>query len=556
SHANRLLALAALHPGRRVLMGATPCDDVQTMVDGLTTLGFRLEWQDRSRGRIVIDGGLPVHEGNGTLPCGPAGTALRFLVAIAALVPGEWTITGDERMRERPIGPLVSALRELGVEAEDASGCPPVRVRGGTWRHDACRLDASLSSQFLSALLLAGSAREGGIQVDLTTALASPGYLRATESALRHFGHGLEREGERLRLVSVPSRGRRLLRVDADWSAAGFWLVLSSLTGGDFHDPALWKGGSDQPDFDLPKMLAFMRKPGDLDLDLSALPDQAMNLAVVAARRRGRTRFRGLANLRHKECDRLTVMTREFQRAGITIKEEPDGVIIEGPATLRPCTFNPEGDHRMVMALALLGSLADGLSVSDADCVSKSYPGFIRDLERAHERARAIAIIGMRGAGKSSLAVSLARVLGLRSLDTDAIVEARLGQSIADVVRHRGWSAFRDAESQAVATALEPNCVVALGGGAIETEDVRCRLQDRAVVVWVREAVPTLVTRLRANEDRPRLSDAALEDEVASFAARRDPIHAMIADIVLPSGVDLETRTSQCWQALQDLCSW
>ena len=221
STANRALIAAVLAEGRTVLEHATPCDDVAAMVDNLQHMGFRLSWLDRDHGRLLVEGGLPATPGTAVLDCGNAGTTLRFLTSLCALVPGDWTLTGSPRMRERPIGPLVHALRRLGAEIEDHDGCPPLRIRGGTLRSGTTVLDASVSSQFASSLLLVAPAVPGGVAVEIQNPASQP-YLELTREVMTAFG--VTRDGE-----SYRSPGR--FAVEGDWSAIGAFLVLAELTG-------------------------------------------------------------------------------------------------------------------------------------------------------------------------------------------------------------------------------------------------------------------------------------------------------------------------------------
>ena len=386
SAANRALAAACLRPGPTRLERATACEDVEVMVAGLQALGFDVRWEDRAAGRIHVRGGLP-SEGSSEpveIDCRLAGTALRFLTALAVVVPGRFVLTGDQRMQERPIAPLVRALRLLGAQIEDTDGCPPVRVGPGKARQGRTRLDASTSSQFLSALMLIGPALPGGLDVTLEAPPSSVGYVRLTKRALELQGHavtlaGLD-TGERVR-VEPPTSGSSIastVRIEGDWSAAGVWTVLARLTGSSFADPSL-PAATDQGDAGLEAVLDHLGPSGDVDWESGEVPDQVMNLALFAAARRGRTRLRGIGNLSLKECDRLAVLEGELGRAGLRAERAGDGLDIRGGCRPRAATLDPHGDHRMVMAFTALGALADGIRVRTPDCVAKSYPGFLDD---------------------------------------------------------------------------------------------------------------------------------------------------------------------------------
>jgi 3-phosphoshikimate 1-carboxyvinyltransferase len=542
SHANRAIVAACLAAGRSTVRDATPSDDVAALADNLQRMGFRLDWVDRTDGLLQIDGGLPERApqaGPVELDCGLGGTTLRFLCAVAALLPGDWILTGSARMRERPVADLVRALRALGVEAEAADGRPPVRIRGGLRRGGQVALDASRSSQFLSALLLIGPVLDGGLRIDLTGPPTSPTYVELTTRVLETFGAEVRVEGLR---YTVPGTGLRTigdLRIEGDWSAAGAWLALAELTRSRFRGTNL-AADSAQGDRLLPLQLELLRRPGAVELDLTDTPDQAMNLAVVAAFRPGRTRLTGAANLRGKECDRLAVTAAELQRAGVDCRETADGLEIDGPARLRPALLRCHGDHRMAMAFAVLGSLAGGIGIDDPACVSKSYPQFFRDLRAARHSPRCVALIGMRGAGKTSLGRALAERLGADFADSDAAFERERG-GIADFVARSGWDAFRALESGILADLLAPGRVVALGGGALERPGNLDLCRERALLVWVREEPATLVERL-GREPRPALTGLPPAEEVAALCARREPVFASVADLSLEPGTSVAER--------------
>ncbi|MCA8973586.1 MAG: 3-phosphoshikimate 1-carboxyvinyltransferase [Planctomycetes bacterium] len=543
SLANRALVAACLAPGRTVIDNATPGEDVELMVTNLRRLGFDVRWRDRPSGRVEVDGGLPTGRGSAVLDCGNAGTTLRFLTALAALVPGDWVVTGSARMQQRPIGPLVRALRSLGAELEDRDGCPPITIRGGTLRGGRVAIDTRVSSQFASALALVAPAAPDGIELGIDNAASRP-YLALTQKVMAAFG--------------VTAAGRRYASpghhaIEADWSAAGAFLVLAELTGSRVRtanlDPA-----SDQPDRSLPEVIIAMRRPGDLIVDCAGTPDQLMNLAVLAAHRAGATRFVGASNLRHKECDRLEVLARELGKVGVDIEQHDDGVVVGPSPTLRAARLDPCGDHRMAMAFAVLGSMHAGIAIEDPGCVAKSYPAFFADLARIHCAPPCLALVGMRGAGKSTFGAELARALGLPCIDVDAEFERRHG-AIAAFVAAAGWSRFRELEERLVDESLRPGHVIALGGGAVLSRRTRQRLRDRALVVHLDEELATLERR-NAGGDRPALTDRGVVGEVAAVLAERQPLYREVADVTLPPG-----RTPAQWVAtlqreLRARCSW
>ncbi|MEO6597167.1 MAG: 3-phosphoshikimate 1-carboxyvinyltransferase [Planctomycetota bacterium] len=520
SEANRLLVAAALSGRAVTVTGAVPSDDVRHLVSGLATLGYDARFLDEARGIVHVGPRAANPQDRGELFCGNAGTAVRFLVSVAAITPGQWTITGDAAMQRRPIAPLVAAWRQLGVEIEDSNGCPPVRVRGGACRGGRVELDASCSSQFVSSLLLVGAALPEGLDIRFAGSLASVGYAQLTCTLLRQFGvvASLRDDGASVRRGSDMAPAD--VAVGADWSAMGVWTCLQHLTGFRVRASNL-HAGSGQPDEQLDSVLHTLEGGGERTIDVSLLPDQFLNLAITAALRSGTTRLVGAANLRHKECDRIAVMARELTRVGVPATELPDGLAIEGNRRLRPATIDPENDHRVAMAFALLGLLSPGITIDDPGCVAKSYPLFWRDLEAVRASRRCVAVVGMRGAGKSTFAEALARHTGGAWIDTDTEFERQHGPITAFVERN-GWTEFREHEARIVARSIAPGHIVSTGGGAVETPAVRKVLNADAEVVWLDGPVEVLRARIRSDpRPRPSVTGQDVELELETLLVRR-----------------------------------
>lgn len=553
SHVNRALIAATLSDGRTTITGITPFDDVQHMVNGLQTLGFNVQWTDESKSAVDVQGGLPAEspdEDSKELFCGNAGTAVRFLTSLACLVPGSWTITGDEHMQKRPIQPLIDALRELGAEIEATDGCPPIHIKGGGMGGGEISLDASKSSQYLTSLLLVGPALSDGLTINLTSELTSPTYIELTNKVMRDFGIDTS-------AFTIPKSAKYTspdaCEIEGDWSAASAFLCLAEATKSrirftNLHHDSL------QGDRKVPSVIQEMRQDGELTIDCTDFPDQVMNLCVLAAKRNGVTNFRGAANLRLKECDRIGVTVTELKKAGLHIEEHEDGITVTGPTeNITPVRLDPHHDHRMAFCYAVLGSLADGIEIQDAHCVSKTYPHFFDDLQKLHNSPRCIALVGMRACGKSQLAKKLAKTLNLKHFDTDDTFERQAGP-IGEFVEKHGWETFREGEEIAVKECLQPGNVVSLGGGAIESETTRSLLDKEAITIWM-YATPAFIVQRLKETDRPALTDLPLEKEVQETMQRRDPLYEKAADITLPNDLRYAEQIPFLQQELQNVCS-
>jgi 3-phosphoshikimate 1-carboxyvinyltransferase len=336
--------------------------------------------------------------------CGNAGTMFRFLVAVLAAIPGEWRLDGVPRLRERTVGPLIETLRGLGAEiaCEGGEGFAPLAIHGRRLRGGRVALDAGVSSQFLSALLMAALVAEGEIEIAVP-ALTSRPYVDLTLDAIARFGGRVEAtaDGYRVR-PGLASPGT--FRVEGDFSAAAYPAAAAALTGGRVLLTGL-PAASRQGDRGFLDLLAAMGarvewRPGDdavevagsgrleaVDRDLSAMPDQVPTLAALAPFAHGTTVIRGVPHLRIKESDRLAAMVEGLRAIGAQAEETADGLVVPGVWAERrpapppaPLPVDPHGDHRIAMSLAIAGLARPGVLVTRPEVVEKSYPRFWEDL--------------------------------------------------------------------------------------------------------------------------------------------------------------------------------
>ncbi len=394
------LALLAGRPAR--LVRPLDAEDTRLFRAALERLGWRVE--PHGDALELWPGARPAAA---ELACGNAGTLFRFLAASLAALPGRWRLDGTPRLRQRPVGPLLAALRGLGarIECEGAEGFAPLRIEGRRLPGGRVVLDAGLSSQFLSALLMAGLTAAAPVEVEVA-ALTSGPYVDLTLEAAARFGGRLERVGTGFRVVpgplAAPAEG---FVVEGDFSAACYPAAAAALTGGEVTLEGL-RAESRQGDRGFFDRLAAMgatvswpaggevaRVRGDgrlraLDTDLSGLPDQVPTLAALAPFARGTTRIRGVPHLRIKESDRLAAMAAGLRRLGAVAEERPDGLEVPGvwaaavpPPPPRPLRVDPHDDHRIAMSLALVGLVRPGVVVGAPEVVAKSYPAFWSDLE-------------------------------------------------------------------------------------------------------------------------------------------------------------------------------
>jgi 3-phosphoshikimate 1-carboxyvinyltransferase len=395
---NRALVCAALADGPSRLAGALGGDDAVAMAAALGELGAPV--RDGPAAWTVHGGGGRPRSPRRPLDARLSGTTMRFLAAVATLAPAGATVGGEPPLLRRRIGPLVAALRALGAELTDHDGFPPVTAAGGGLRGGEVRVDASASSQFASAVLLVAPYARRAVRLR-ADGLGAAAYVELTAALMRDFGAAVDREDAAVWRVqaSRPYRPRDL-EVEYDASAAAHLFALAAATGGSVT-VANARPGTLQPDAGLPDLLARMgatltrdgpaltvsgpQELDPLDADLAAMPDQVTTVAALAALAAGTSRIRGVAVARGHESDRLAALAAELGKLGVAVEELPDGLVVHGRGAeaLRPARLATHGDHRMAMALAAVAARVPGLVLDDPGCVTKTYPGFWRDLAAA-----------------------------------------------------------------------------------------------------------------------------------------------------------------------------
>lgn len=557
SHANRAIVAACLASGHTVLRGATACDDVEVMVTNLKAMGFRIDWHDKQCGELSIRGGIPTTLGKAVLDCHNAGTTIRFLASVASRVPGQWTLTGDEHMRKRPIGDLVSALSSSGITIRDTNGCPPIHITGGTMKGGRVRLKADRSSQFLTSLMLIAPTVSGGLTIEVDGAITSSGYVDLTMKVMKDFGIQVRKEKNTFFVQEKGYTAQSAYNIEGDWSAAGAWLVLNALTGSIVSMPNL-QSGSSQSDSKLPVLIEKLRKSGDQTVDCSDVPDQTMNIAVFAAFRKGNTVLTGIENLRKKECDRIHVTATELAKAGVDILEKGDELHIRGAGSLekisknaKAVTLDPHDDHRMAMCFAILGLVRGNITIKSPDCVAKSYSNFFRDLETVVRSGKTVSIVGMRGVGKSALGRKLSGKIGMKHIDSDHVFEDRHGP-IRDFIAAKGWDEFRKKEEEVIASLIKPGFVLSLGGGALGSAKTRKLIKENTVAVWLQAKESELIKRLQSGK-RPPLTNLPLHEEVRKFLLERGPHYREVAAMEVSPKLRFGEQVPYVLKTLRDI---
>ncbi len=394
---NRALLIAALAEGESILDGALFSDDTHHMAESWKRLGVAIVAEE-SANRFVVQGcGGRIPATQADLFAGNAGTAMRFLVAALCVGNGTYRIDGTPRMRQRPIQDLVDALVQLGadVRCESPGGCPPVVIQAAGLRGGHTTIDASKSSQFLSAVLQVAPYAQAAITVDLKNGLVAAPYIDMTLAVMREFGVEVERSGyEHFRISPQRYRGRAY-RIEPDASGAHYFWAAAAITGGCVRVEGLSQASlqGDVRFVDiLEQMGATVRRGADfievqgpaqltgVDVDMNAISDTAPTLAAIAPLASGPVHIRNVGHLRLQESDRLHAVATELKRLGATVVEEAEGIQIM-PSLLRSADVSTYDDHRIAMSFALLGLRVPGVGICDPDCVRKTFPDFFDRLE-------------------------------------------------------------------------------------------------------------------------------------------------------------------------------
>ena len=380
---NRALLLAGLAKGTSRLTGALKSDDTRYMADALRAMGVEISEPDDTT--FIVTGTGKLLPPEKPLFLGNAGTATRFLTAAAALVDGTVVVDGDQHMRKRPIAPLVTALRSLGVAVEAETGCPPVTVNGtGDFAKDHVTIDAGLSSQYVSALLMAAAGASRPVNIELAgEEIGARGYIDLTVAAMRAFGAEVTQVSPSIWQVAPTGYHATDYLIEPDASAATYLWAAEVLTGGRI-DLGVAAASFSQPDAKAYEVIAtFPHMPAIIDG--SQMQDAIPTLAVLAAFNETPVRFVGIENLRVKECDRTRALSTGLSniRPGLAIEEGDDLLVASDPAlagqTL-PADIDTFADHRIAMSFALAGLKINGITILDPGCVAKTYPRYWDEL--------------------------------------------------------------------------------------------------------------------------------------------------------------------------------
>jgi 3-phosphoshikimate 1-carboxyvinyltransferase len=394
---NRALVTAALARGDSRLTGVLDSQDTRVMLDSLQRLGLTLR-HDPATAVVTITGcaGRPP-VASAELWLENSGTSIRFLTALCCLGQGEYRLDGNARMRERPLGDLIDALNQLGAHTRCQlnNRCPPVQVDGQGLPGGLARVASGISSQYLSALLMAAPGAEREVTLEVAGELVSEPYVDMTIGVMRAFGVDVGRPKPGVYTIAPQTYRGTPYDIEPDASAASYFFALAAVTGGRVTVQGLTHDAL-QGDVKFVDVLARMGCRVEtsaegitltggplrgIEVDMNAISDTAQTLAAVAPFAVGPTTIRNIPHVRHKETDRIAAVATELRRLGQQVEEFPDGLTIH-PAPITPATVATYDDHRMAMSFALVGLRAAGVKIADPGCTRKTYPHYFDDLAR------------------------------------------------------------------------------------------------------------------------------------------------------------------------------
>ncbi len=393
----RALITASLAEGESLIRHALVAEDTRYLIAGLKKLGAKIE-PSADGFQITGTGGIITNKCN-EIFLGNNGTALRFLTALVCLGRGRYVLTGETRLLERPVGPLVSALQNMGVTISCRDNCPPVEVLANGLKGGEITLADIESSQYVSALLLCGPYTAKGITLTLEGNIVSAPYIDLTVRVMNDFGANIIMSGKHQYTVGTQNiYAGRDYYVEGDASSASYFFLTAALAKRTIRVQGVTRKSA-QGDIRLLTMLEKLGctvtegetwvevsadqdlVPGDMTFDMGDMPDMVPTAGVLAAYRKGRTMITNVAHLRIKESNRLAAMVKELNRIGINASELSDGLLVEGgsPHGADISTYN---DHRIAMSFAVAGLITPGIEIADKKCVDKSFPEFWQELTK------------------------------------------------------------------------------------------------------------------------------------------------------------------------------
>lgn len=392
---NRALILAAMADGTSRINGILRSDDAYWCIDSLRRLGIGITIEEESAIVVGCGGNWPVKEGE--LYVGAAGTVARFLPGVLAAGHGSWTLRGSKRMEERPLAHLLTALTNQGAQFRflNQENAYPFVLEASGLIGGTVEIPGHLSSQFISGLLLAAPYARQPVTLELQGSTVQKEYVNMTIELMNRFGIQVK-EGGSSYSIPVGKYAAQSIELEPDISTSCYFWAAAALTGGRIRTEGIHAAATRQPDIEMLDVLEQMgctvtrgngyvevegtaHLRGGFELSMTRWSDQTLTMAVLALFADKPIRMKDAAHIRHHECDRIAAICTELRRLQVNVEEYPDGLTVY-PGTPVPAILDSYDDHRMAMALTLIGLRADGIAILDPGCVSKTCPDYYERL--------------------------------------------------------------------------------------------------------------------------------------------------------------------------------
>lgn len=586
SISNRALVLAALGSGKCRIRNLLHSDDTQVMLAALSKLqAATFSWEEEGQVLVVEGNGGALKASAEELYLGNAGTASRFLTTVASLATPtdvqSTVLTGNARMKERPIGPLVDSLQQNGipVQYKEKKGSLPVDVSAaGGFPGGDVNLAATISSQYVSSLLMCAPYAKSPVTLRLVGGKPiSQLYIDMTIAMMASFGVNVEKSQTEEHTYHIPAQSYKNpnnYEIESDASSATYPLAIAALTGSTCTIPNIGSKslqGDARFAMDVLKPMGCRVEqegysttvtgpaPGNLKplahVDMEPMTDAFLTACVLAAVAKPEgdnttTRITGIANQRVKECDRIAAMHDQLAKFGVECHQHDDGIDVVGKGLKLQ---QPDediycyDDHRVAMSFSVLSlATAQPVTILEKECTGKTWPGwwdtmfqqFKASVEGVEPKAattnghatpsryeKSIFLIGMRGAGKTTSGRWAGPVLGWPYIDLDEQLEKDMGMTIPQLIRSQSWDAFRKAETEVLVKAMKEKpegYIFGCGGGVVEVPENRQALIDYknkgGIVLLVHRPVEKIMEFLRQDKTRP-----AYVDDMEGVWIRREP---------------------------------
>lgn len=395
SLSNRILLLAALAQGETKITNLLDSDDIRHMLNAFTSIGVEYTLSDDKTECVVQGKAGPLSiDGAAELFLGNAGTAMRPLCAALCLGQGEFTLTGEARMFERPIGDLVDCLRSAGANIDylGDTDYPPLKITGTGLKGGSVSIKGNISSQFLTAMLMAAPLCESDLEIVIDGELVSKPYILITLDVMKKFGVEVENHDYQRFVIKAGQKyvSPKEIMVEGDASSASYFLAAAAIAGGTVrvHGTGSASVQGDAKFADVLEQMGAKVTWGEtwievtkgelnaVDVDLNHIPDAAMTIATAALFAKGTTAIRNIYNWRVKETDRLAAMSTELRKVGATVEEGEDYIVVTPPSEVQSAAIDTYDDHRMAMCFSLAAFGNSAITINDPKCTSKTFPNY------------------------------------------------------------------------------------------------------------------------------------------------------------------------------------